>query len=258
MPKELDPLKNVRIASPCPASWDRMAGDDRVRHCTLCDLNVYNFAELAGDEVRTLLMKSEGRVCARMVRRADGTLLTKDCPAGARSLRRKFSRAASGFAAALLSVVALASGCASTDRTKSRSRVQLEVTPNADARAEAAFAGVVVVGQEGDPLPGATVTLRNEATGVEKTVVTDVNGAFSFASLTDGAYDVRMELAGFATARAQHVKLQRSGVTRARVTMQLEGLMGEVITVGAPAIDPLAEQAVTTTFSHDLIENLPH
>ena len=28
-----------------------MAGDERVRHCTLCSLNVYNFAEMTRDEV---------------------------------------------------------------------------------------------------------------------------------------------------------------------------------------------------------------
>ena len=50
-----------------------------MRHCTLCDLNVYNFAELTREEIRALLT-SEGRVCGRLYRRADGTLLTRDCP----------------------------------------------------------------------------------------------------------------------------------------------------------------------------------
>jgi len=52
-------------------------------------LNVYNFAEMTRDEVRDLLARTEGRVCARLYRRADGTVLTRDCPTGLRALRRR-------------------------------------------------------------------------------------------------------------------------------------------------------------------------
>src|SRR5437763_488881 len=51
MPNAQDPIESLRIATPCQASWQRMAGDERVRHCTLCSLNVYNFAEMTRDEV---------------------------------------------------------------------------------------------------------------------------------------------------------------------------------------------------------------
>jgi hypothetical protein len=86
-------IDGLRIAAPCPASWQGMAGDDRVRHCTLCSLNVYNFAEMTREEVRELLVRTEGRVCARLYRRADGTVITRDCPTGLRALRRRASRA---------------------------------------------------------------------------------------------------------------------------------------------------------------------
>ena len=55
-----DPLKHLRIATPCETSWEGMAGDERVRHCTLCSLNVYNFAEMTRDEIRALLARTEG------------------------------------------------------------------------------------------------------------------------------------------------------------------------------------------------------
>src|SRR5229473_6883076 len=84
MNKVDDQLGRLRIAVPCQASWEGMAGDERVRHCTLCSLNVYNFAEMTCDEVRELLMRTEGRVCARLYRRADGTVLTR-LPDGASS-----------------------------------------------------------------------------------------------------------------------------------------------------------------------------
>jgi hypothetical protein len=92
-----DQLGNLRIAVPCQASWEGMAGDERVRHCTLCSLNVYNFAEMTRGEVRALLVRTEGRVCARLYQRADGTVLTRDCPIGLRAVRQRASRVAAAF-----------------------------------------------------------------------------------------------------------------------------------------------------------------
>src|SRR3954447_21216476 len=109
-----DQLATLRIAAPCPASWDEMAGDERVRHCSLCKLNVYNFAEMTRAEVRELLVRTEGRVCARLYRRADGTVLTRDCPTGLRAVRQRASRAAAAVVAALLSLPSLAFGGTTT------------------------------------------------------------------------------------------------------------------------------------------------
>ena len=70
-------LDRLRIASPCPASWEQMTGDDRARFCELCNLQVYNIAELTAREARSLIANTEGRICARLYRRADGTVITK-------------------------------------------------------------------------------------------------------------------------------------------------------------------------------------
>jgi hypothetical protein len=62
-----------------------MAGDERVRSCAKCKLNVYALEHLTVDEARALIRRTEtGRVCARFYRRFDGTLLTKDCAKGFR------------------------------------------------------------------------------------------------------------------------------------------------------------------------------
>ena len=75
-------LRKVRVAKPCRASWEKMSGDDRVRHCTDCRLNVYNFLNMTGIEISNLLKLSEGRVCGRFYQRPDGTMITSDCPLG--------------------------------------------------------------------------------------------------------------------------------------------------------------------------------
>src|SRR3982750_1775133 len=86
-------LDDLRIASPCPAAWSGMAGDDRVRFCGSCDRHVYNLSALSSDEALALLRETEGKLCLRIHRRRDGTVMTADCPVGvkaaaARRLRR--------------------------------------------------------------------------------------------------------------------------------------------------------------------------
>jgi hypothetical protein len=71
-----------------------MTGDNRVRFCTECRLHVYNFAELTRTEAEDLLRTTEGRLCGRLYRRADGTVITKDCPVGLRAVRRRVAKIA--------------------------------------------------------------------------------------------------------------------------------------------------------------------
>jgi hypothetical protein len=94
MNKFTSPLDNIRIASPCSADWNQMYGNDRKRFCGDCRLNVYNLSDMTRDEAESFLMASEGRVCVRFFRRADGTVLTRNCPVGWRAVKQRVSRAA--------------------------------------------------------------------------------------------------------------------------------------------------------------------
>lgn len=103
MPKTLPTiaLEDIRIASPCHASWDAMQGDDRVRHCGSCQKNVYDLSNMTRDDAEALLEKTEGRVCVRFYRRSDGTVLTQDCPVGLARVRRRLALIGAGVAAGL-------------------------------------------------------------------------------------------------------------------------------------------------------------
>lgn len=95
-----EPLRVLRIASPCSASWDDMAGDERARFCRDCRLHVYDVANLTAAEALELIRRHEGqRLCLRLHRRADGTVITRDCPVGWRELKRKTLQAAAAVAA---------------------------------------------------------------------------------------------------------------------------------------------------------------
>jgi hypothetical protein len=49
-------------------------------------------------EAENLLLDSEGRLCVRFYRRADGSVLTKDCPVGWKAIRQRVSKMATAFA----------------------------------------------------------------------------------------------------------------------------------------------------------------
>lgn len=102
---ELRSLEEIRIARPCPALWEEMAGDDRVRYCDLCGKNVYNLSALSRKAATELVAKTEGKLCALLYRRQDGTVLSADCPVGVRGFVARLVRRAFAAAAGLLFVL---------------------------------------------------------------------------------------------------------------------------------------------------------
>src|SRR6185369_14685561 len=99
-------LDNVRVAAPCPANWDSMYGNERVRFCGECQLNVYNLSAMSRAEAEQLVGQAEGRLCVRYYRRRDGSILTQNCPVGLRALKRRLSRVGTAIATSVLSFVA--------------------------------------------------------------------------------------------------------------------------------------------------------
>jgi hypothetical protein len=80
-------LERTVVASPCSESWEGMSGDDRARFCARCGKNVFNLSAMARDEAERFLVENTG-ACFRLYRRADGTVLTSDCPVGISQKRR--------------------------------------------------------------------------------------------------------------------------------------------------------------------------
>ncbi len=105
MSKFTNPLNNIKIASPCSADWDEMMGNERRRFCGDCKLNVYNLSGMSQREAENLLLNSEGRLCVRFYKRADGTILTKDCPVGWQAIRQRISKMATAFASVVFTAL---------------------------------------------------------------------------------------------------------------------------------------------------------
>lgn len=111
------------------------------------------------------------------------------------------------------------------------------------------------VTQDGNPLPGVTVTATSPNLQGERTTVTTEGGGYTFGSLPPGDYTVRFELSGLQTVTRQ----QRVGVAqnpRVDVDMRVSAV-SEAITVTASAAAVAETKEVQANFDGETIEELP-
>ena len=97
-------LEDIRIASPCPASWNEMYGDEKSRFCNICSKNVYNISAMTRPEAQLFINKMDGGFCGLLYMRKDGTVLTADCPVGLSALRKLIAKRIAMVAAIVVSL----------------------------------------------------------------------------------------------------------------------------------------------------------
>lgn len=215
-------LDRVSIAAPCPVDWESMPGTDRVRHCSQCNKNVYNLSAMTRRQAEALLRETEGNLCARLYRRADGTILTENCPAGLRTIGRRISRVAGAAMSAMMAFTSTAAA-------------QIPLVQISPHEREATFAiSGVVADMTGAVIPGAQIEVDQE--GSDKTFTTQSNntGAFRLDSLARGSYRIKVSRQGFNTFERQ-VLLLVAREYRLQATLQV-GSSGGVIVI----VDPVA------------------
>ncbi|HUE89155.1 MAG TPA: carboxypeptidase regulatory-like domain-containing protein [Vicinamibacterales bacterium] len=105
-------------------------------------------------------------------------------------------------------------------------------------------------------MPGVTITIRHEATGVERHLTSNADGTFAAPSLAAGNYAVVAELTGFRTQRID-VTVATGRVATLDMRMEL-GEATETVTVAASAIHVETEaHAVTGVITRQEIQELP-
>ena len=110
---------------------------------------------------------------------------------------------------------------------------------------------------EGAPVPGATVSLSNAATGLSRTVVTNESGGYQFSQAPPGDYEILVSLDGFASSQLTGVRITVGSALTVNATITpLE--LSEAITVTSEAapID-ITTSGVSQLISDEAIENLP-
>ena len=91
----------------------------------------------------------------------------------------------------------------------------------------------LVVDASSQVVPGATVSLTNDASGDGRTAVTDDRGAFTFRAVPPGSYTVRIDLSGFrALVQARNIVNASGRVDLGRLTLEV-GQLAEVVSVVA-------------------------
>lgn len=253
-------LDNLRVATPCAVGWDSMSGNAQVRFCDHCKLNVYNISELTRTEAEQLIATTEGGICGRIYRRADGTVITRDCPIGLRALRRKVSRTAAAVFALIGSIagVTVGQGQSKRDRTWPW-EPQTKVTKKQIASdCEGAVVTGLVLDPNGAVVPGAKIKLINLAThDLHQTESTD-EGKFKFPTINPGRYSITIEYPGFDAYFARSMDFDKTQATEIEVTLKPSP---ETVTVGFlisdfPVIDT-TKPGGTTRISSDFLRRLP-
>ena len=110
----------------------------------------------------------------------------------------------------------------------------------------------------GAVIPGATVTLLSDAIiGGSRSTVTNESGVFRFPALSAGEYSVEVALSGFDTVRFESVRVGQTSTATLDATLRLSGVTEVVQVVAeAPLLD-VSSNASITTFSAELVEELP-
>ena len=114
----------------------------------------------------------------------------------------------------------------------------------------------VVMDSSGGVLPGVVVTARAVGSGATRTLVTDTNGQYLFASLPPGAYELKAELSGFRSADLK-VLLTVGGSATANVKLEVAGTTETVIVSGAAPVINVTNSEISTTINEAQIRELP-
>src|SRR5436190_13625525 len=109
----------------------------------------------------------------------------------------------------------------------------------------------------GAAVPGATVTAKNEATGVTSTQATTESGLYSFASLPVGLYTITVEKQGFKTLQKTSNALQVGETLSVDGALEI-GQVSETVTItGGPEQLQNSNATLGNVVEQKAIEALP-
>ena len=106
-------------------------------------------------------------------------------------------------------------------------------------------------------VPGATVTIKNEDTGLELSAVTDSSGVYTIRNIAGGTYTLKATLQGFKEFVQTGIPITAGGIVR--INGQLEiGTLTESVTVTTEAVLLKTDKAdVSVDLRPEDVTNLP-
>jgi hypothetical protein len=135
--------------------------------------------------------------------------------------------------------------------------VVLASTPAlAQGTATSSISGTVV-DSGGGVIPGATVIVKNNASGTAFNAVTNSTGTFSVPALEAGTYTVTVSLSGFKTAIYNNVQLAIGTPASIKAVLEVGGIEQTVEVVASNTLVNTQTPTVTSTLTSDQINKLP-
>ncbi|MBC7899789.1 MAG: carboxypeptidase regulatory-like domain-containing protein [Saprospiraceae bacterium] len=128
----------------------------------------------------------------------------------------------------------------------------------AQAQATAADLTGTVVDPNGAVVAGATVTAKNNGTGITRSVTTGNDGTYRLIALPPGEYEIASEAATFKKVVISPVTLTVGQSAQLNVNMEI-GAQDAVVNVSGESVELIetAKTTVSTTIDQTRIENLP-
>jgi outer membrane receptor protein involved in Fe transport len=142
-------------------------------------------------------------------------------------------------------------------RIASLAFVALALASTAGAQFANSSISGTVSGADGAGLPGVTVTLRNQESGLVRSAVTAENGTYAISGIKPGNYEVTFELEGFPTVSRRDVELRVGQETRLGATMKLEQISEEIQVTGEAPIVETTSKEIGGTLTTQEFQDLP-
>ena len=115
----------------------------------------------------------------------------------------------------------------------------------------------IVTDTGGGVIPGATVVVKNDATGVTYEAVTTGTGAFNVPALDAGTYSATVSLSGFKTAVVSNIRILTATPTNIQVKLDVGQLTETVEVKAASTLVQTQSTAVTSTIAIEQLKQLP-
>lgn len=114
-----------------------------------------------------------------------------------------------------------------------------------------------VTGADGAGLPGVTVTVKNQESGLVRTSITAGNGSYAITGIKPGVYEVSFDLEGYPSISRKDVELRVGQETRLGTTLKLEQIEESItVTADAPIVETTSKE-IGGTLTTQEFQDLP-
>jgi hypothetical protein len=258
-------LKQIEVKNHCTQDWDEMTGNDQVRFCGHCNLNVNNLSAMTRKQALKIVRETEGRICVRYVQNpVDKTPLFSE---RLYQITRRAGIAAGVLGASLsLSTLTYAQGESLPRLIINETEIsQTEQTDEDKTASTAASLSGTITDSQGNFASGVSVTLTDLKTNVIFHANTNSDGLYEFKDVAMGTYRLAvlnekgnagiesLEISE-ASAYRQDLALVPPVVSDEIISELPKGL--NLITMGMVAISIVYENPLTVAVSDDDLEEV--